>query len=206
MDQLEILKKDWDKQENTFQKFSQKDLSTIIHKRSSSIVKWIFIISLLEFALPLVLLLFTDIEKVSKERYDQLGLSNFRIISYSIYYAVILYFVFRFYKNYKSISAYSNPKALLKNILNTRKIVKYYIWFNLAITPIITGVILYKTLNSPLFADKLSHTNNIIIVLLSFVLMAIMLALIWLFYRLLYGILLNKLKHNYNELISNDDC
>ena len=39
-----------------------------------------------------------------------------------------------------------------------------------------------------------------LIVVVSIVFMAIILVLIWLFYRLLYGILLKRLKENYNEL------
>ena len=49
MDELEILKKDWKKQESSFQQIGEKEIYGMLHKRSSSIVKWILIISVLEF-------------------------------------------------------------------------------------------------------------------------------------------------------------
>ena len=52
MDELELLKKDWKKNDDTkYPKLSYNDIYKMILKKSSSIVKWIFIISLLEFAL-----------------------------------------------------------------------------------------------------------------------------------------------------------
>ncbi len=208
MDQLDILKKDWNKPESSFQQLSQKELSSLIHKRSSSIVKWIFIISVLEFGIPLLVLLFTGIEKKSMQEYEKLGLSNFMIVFYAFTTLVIFYFIYRFYINYKSIDVYSSPKKLLQNILNTRKTVKHYIWFNLAMIPILVSVVLYKLLNSPLFLESLpADINIIIVVLLSFVVMLVLIGIVWLFYKLLYGVLLNRLNQNYNELVnSNADC
>ena len=39
MDELELLKKDWQKNNNTFEKKSSSDLYAMLHKKSSSIVK-----------------------------------------------------------------------------------------------------------------------------------------------------------------------
>ena len=49
MDELEILKKDWKKNENAFDQVTEKEIYGMLHKRSSSIVKWILITSILEF-------------------------------------------------------------------------------------------------------------------------------------------------------------
>ena len=210
MDQLELLKKDWKKQEGSLPKLSKEALSNLIHKKSSSIVKWIFIISVLEFVIPLLITMFTGFEKSIKGfeelelSSEELGLSNFLTVFYTFYYVVILYFIYRFYKNYRSISANSNPKILMQNIIKTRKIVKYYIWFNLSLVPIVLTVMLYKIFNSNEFLEQMpENTNMVMIWLIAFVLMFIALILFWLFYRLIYGTLLNKLKHNYKELMSN---
>ena len=48
MKELERLKKDW-KTNNNFPELSKEEIYTFLYKKSSSIVKWIFIISLLEF-------------------------------------------------------------------------------------------------------------------------------------------------------------
>ena len=204
MDQLELLKKDWQKQDSTFPKLSKSELSKLIHKKSSSIVKWIFIISVLEFVIPHLIILFTGDESSSKI-YDDLGLTSFKLASYAVYYIVIAVFIFLFYKNYKSISASSNPKTLMQNIIKTRKIVKYYIWLNLCMFFIISVVILYQVFNTTLFIDKIPDDANMTIVwLVSLAAISILVVIFWLFYRLIYGILLNKLKGNYEELINNN--
>lgn len=207
MDQLELLKKDWQKKDHSFPKLSKNELSTIIHKRSSSIVKWIFIISVLEFVIPHLIILFTG-DGDSSKIYDDLGLNSFKIASFSVYYIVIVVFIYLFYKNYKSISAQSNPKTLMHNIIKTRKIVKYYIWFNLSMFFIISVVILYKVFNTTLFIDKIPEDANMLIVwLVSLIAITTIVVIFWLFYKLIYGILLNKLKSNYEELVNHAvDC
>ncbi len=207
MDQLELLKKDWQKQDSSLPKLSKNELSALIHKKSSSIVKWLFIISLLEFVIPHLIILFTG-DHSSEKIYEDLGLTLFKYISYAVYYVAIAGFIYLFYKNYKSISANSNPKKLMQNIIKTRKVVKYYIWFNLTMAFIISVVILYKVFNTSLFIDKIPEDVNMAIVwLVCLIVIAILIVLFWLFYRLIYGILLSKLKGNYEELIDNDmDC
>ncbi|MBT8384396.1 MAG: hypothetical protein KJO83_01665, partial [Bacteroidia bacterium] len=163
MDQLEILKKDWKKQESSLPKLSREDLSKLMYKKSSSIVKWIFIISVLEFMLPHIIYLFIDYDKVIQQ-YKELDLYNFSLISNIIFYAVVLVFIYLFYKNYKSISANSQPKVLMQNIMKTRKTVKYYIWFNLGMIPVIAGVTLFKTFNSSEFTDKVPESISMVLV------------------------------------------
>ncbi len=203
MDQLELLKKDWKKQESTLPKLSKQELSKLIHKKSSSIVKWIFIISILEFLVPNLILLFTGYD-ASMKLYKELGLTNFMNIIFLISTIVIFYFIFRFYKNYKSISVNSNSKDLMQNIIKTRKTVRYYIWFSLSIIPLVSVIVLYKTFNSSDFLEKMPEGTNIVLIwLIALVFIAIIVGLFWLFYRLIYGILLSKLKKNYDELASN---
>ena len=51
MDELELLKKDWQKDDNNYPKKSYNEIYKMILKKSSSIVKWILIISILEVLL-----------------------------------------------------------------------------------------------------------------------------------------------------------
>ena len=51
MDELELLKKDWKKNDGQFKQISENEIYGMLHKSSSSIVKWIFIISILEIIL-----------------------------------------------------------------------------------------------------------------------------------------------------------
>lgn len=203
MDQLDLLKKDWKKQEASLPKYSFDELSKLIQKRSSSIVKWIFIISVLELIIPYLIHLFFGFDD-SKSIYHELGLETFLKVFYIFAYIVVFYFIYRFYINYRSISASLSTKSLMTNIIKTRRTVKHYIWFNLALVPILGGVVLYKTFNLPDFAEKLpADTNKLVLLIMAILLIAVAVVIIWLIYQLLYGILLRKLKKNYKELITN---
>ena len=48
INELDLLKKDW-KNKTNFEQVTESDIYKMIHKKSSSIVKWILIISILEF-------------------------------------------------------------------------------------------------------------------------------------------------------------
>ncbi|NNC69978.1 MAG: hypothetical protein HKN90_04055 [Flavobacteriaceae bacterium] len=81
---------------------------------------------------------------------------------------------------------------------------KHYIWFNLAMIPIAVGLVLYTTFHTQEFTDKLPETiGNGTLLVIGIVITLIMVGLFWLFYQLIYGILLKKLKKNYHELVSN---
>jgi hypothetical protein len=203
MDQLELLKKDWKKQEADLPKLSYDELSKLIHKKSSSIVKWIFIISVIEFVLPHLLYLFFDHNQVDSQ-IQELKLSSTIAIINPIFYVIAFVFVILFYRNYRSISANSNPKVLMQNIIKTRNTVKYYIWFVLLMVPVIGGILFYQAFNSPEFMANIPKDTSMVLVWsISICLLLLLIGVLWLFYRLIYGILLNKLKANYNELISN---
>ena len=203
MDQLDLLKKDWKKQESSLPKLSYDELAKLIHKKSSSIVKWIFIISVLEFVIPHVVYLFMDYDKVNKE-VDSLGLHNFNLVITILFYSFVLIFIYLFYKNYRSISANSNPKVLMQNIIKTRKTVKYYIWLSLTMIPVLGIVMFYKAFNAPDFLKQLPEGTSMLVVwAFTIFILLILVCIVWLFYRLIYGILLNRLKANYNELVSN---
>ena len=40
MKELDLLKKDWQKSDNSFEQVSEIEIYKMIHKKSSSIVKW----------------------------------------------------------------------------------------------------------------------------------------------------------------------
>ena len=67
MDELELLKKHWNKSSTNYPSLNKADLYKLINMRSSSIVKWIFIISLLEFlGWSLISFLFDGTESLEK--------------------------------------------------------------------------------------------------------------------------------------------
>lgn len=200
MDQLERLKGVWKNQSESTIKFTESDIYNMIHKRSSSIVKWILIISILEFILPNLFVFFSDFESTNKV-YENYDLNNIMLIYTIIHIVIILIFIYLFYKNYKNINADSSVKGLLHDILKTRKTVKYYVYYNLTMAAIIGIHVFYIVFNSEQFVEKLPENTSIIIVwLIAIGIFTFVLFLFWCFYRIVYGFFLRKLKNNYVEL------
>ncbi len=204
MDNLENLKDLWQSQPQTGLSYTKEDILNMVRKKSSSIVKWILIISILEFLLPYVLILFTDLETPSRV-YAEYGLENLTNYYTAIHFIIILGFFYVFYRNYRNISADSSVKSLLADILKTRRTVKYYIYYNLVMMGILGLHSFYIIMNSESFLSKLPENADITIVwLTALFLYALVLFLFWCFYRLIYGFFLRKLKRNYAELRKSD--
>lgn len=207
MDELELLKKDW--QENQkFPKLSKQEIYALLHKKSSSIVKWIFILSLIEFGFWTVLALFMK-DTEAQQRFDSYEMDHIMIPLMVISYLILGYFFVTFYKNYKKISSTDSVKLLMKNILNTRKTVKHYVLFNLIFIYIslIIGVLIEmdKSSDFQLITSKFTETNEYlmmyaIIALLTLLMMVVLTGILLGFYYLVYGILLKRLKKNYKVL------
>ena len=210
MDELELLKKDWEKSTKKYPNLSKEEIYSIISKRSSSIVKWIFIISILEFILWTALSFFGD----STEVLEKIQANDFAFIYYTmiiISYIIIFVFMYLFYKNYRNIAVTENTKVLMEKILKTRKTVKQYVIYNLSMMAlvILLGIIMELS-TSPetqiLLTDIESKGENnififyLIITIVSLIAIAVILSLFLGFYYLIYGLLLKRLKKNYKEL------
>jgi Ca2+/Na+ antiporter len=208
MDELDLLKKDWKKNDTKFPNVSEQDIYGMLHKKSSSIVKWIFIISVLEIVLWSVISFCTADENYFKTL-ENYHIDTFMKIIMVLNYAVIAVFIFLFYKNFKRINTTDNVKELMKSILNTRKTVQYYIWYNLGMIGFTFIVVMVATFKYDTrineIAVKTSGTDGnalFWIVFLGFtvIFFAIIFGLFWLFYRLIYGYLLRRLYKNFEEL------
>ena len=204
MDKLENLKDLWQNQQQTDIVYTKEDIYKMVQKKSTSIVKWILIISIAEFLLPYVLILFTDLETPSRI-YAEYGISELTIYYSVVHFIVILGFIYMFYKNYRNISAVSTVKNLLSDILKTRRTVKYYIYFNLIMMGILGLHSFYLIINSDMFIDKLPENANLTLIwIIAVTLYGLVLLLFWCFYRVIYGYFLRKLNRNYKELRKRD--
>ncbi|WP_419212176.1 hypothetical protein ACNR9Q_15720 [Maribacter sp. X9] len=209
-DELELLKKDWQRKEFDVPKLSYEDIHKMIWKRSSSIVKWILIISILEFTLPHLLYLLPSMQE-GMEIYERIGVSKYLFYMSLFTYGVAFYFIFQFYQRFKEISVLDNSKYLMKKIIRTRKTVKHYVIFSLSmimltIIIMIVGVYLNDNIAEAFpelqeGIEKISSEKLKITIMLSIGIFGILLTLFMGgVYFLLYGLLLRKLKKNYNEL------
>ena len=200
MDELELLKKDWKKQEGSFHQISENEIYGMLHKRSLSIVKWILIISVLEFLFLRLLDLSIFLDDEYSNRMKEHHIYDFEKFVTIFNFVVLLVFIYYFYRNLKAINSSSSVKKLMQDIINTRKIVKYYVWYNLVLVGITSAIVIYSQFMYDKNINHLYDKYQLFFILGGFFFVIIILLLFWLFYRLLYGILMRRLQKNYIEL------
>ncbi|WP_369999988.1 hypothetical protein [Winogradskyella sp.] len=205
MDELELLKKDWNKDKSDYKNYSDTDIYPMLHKKSSSIVKTLFYISVAELVFWLLVsylpYLFSD---KMKARLDESYENPLFVILTIFGFLVIGVFVYLLYKSHKSISTTDSAKKLMESILRTRKVIKYYVLYNLVMIFISIPLSMYFEYNQNIqFHDQVAAFDSsqmTVLYAVTILITAVFIGLIWLFYRLLYGILLKRLNRNYDEL------
>ncbi|RAR46512.1 hypothetical protein [Flavobacterium lacus] len=206
-EELDLLKKAWKKDAHSYEQVTENQIYKMIHKRSSSIVKWILMISIAELILWAGIGLFTVDDNYLKTLEMYHIDSLFKVLTV-INYVIVFFFIYVFYKNFRTISTTDTVKKLMRSIIKTRKTVQYYIWYNLGMFALIFIIVVISqitydpNINSVLENAKDSNPQAfwIVIGLTYFVLFAVTFGLFWLFYRLVYGFLMRRLYKNYEEL------
>ena len=205
---LANYKKVWKNQPEEKNKISALEIYKMTQSKSNSIVKWIFIIGLLEFVFWFAIN-YLGTKNGALEPYEKLNLINFIDNFNYFHYVVVVLFLILFYRNFSLISTVDDTKTLMKNILLVRKTVKWYVYYNLINVVIFTIILNILIFNTPDGINILSGIDNesfnqehmmSVFIIAQIVVIAIMILILWLFYYLLYGILLKKLNKNYKEL------
>ena len=200
MEELDLLKKDWQKREKNLPKLSYDEIYKMMLKKSSSSVRWIFYISLFELGLGILIILFyhPDFGK-------QIELPEY--INYFSYISipVLLFFAYRFFQNYRTISTTSSVKGLLESILKSRRTVRLYIILNMVIgglASIFTFIYVYIDQQGgwDLFVQQAQIKDYLTIFVVAVIATAIVMTTLLGIYLLLYGFLMKRLKKNYKEL------
>nr|WP_310559009.1 hypothetical protein [Flavobacterium sp.] len=201
MEELDLLKKDWKRNENSYQQISEVDIYKMLHKKSSSIVKWILVISVLEVIVWTAISFFFNADQYLIEMHGESFIVYFRYLTILNYFVVAV-FIYMFYKNYKNISTVTSTKKLMQDILKTRKTVKYYVWYNLAMIVVCSIIAFAMALYMNPQMSQITNNNKAFAITICVMVLFITLfvGLFWLFYRLIYGTLLRRLFRNYNEL------
>ncbi|WP_445956053.1 hypothetical protein [Yeosuana sp.] len=206
MDELELLKKDWGKKDTEFKKLSSQDIYSMLHKKSSSIVKTLFYISIGELVFWILVNTIPYFTSDSyRERLESVYSNEYVFTGLTIFsYAVILLFIYLLFKSHKAISVTDNAKKLMESILKTRKVIKYYVIYNLVMAFVSMVIGLYLAIiNNPEISDTFAHLDKKQTLITYSILIgctAVFVFVIWLFYKLLYGLLLKRLNRNYKEL------
>ena len=210
MDLLDKYKKTWGLQPKNIDKISSEEIYKMARSKSISIVKWIFILGLIEFSIGIIFMLLNIYQN---QTYDMLAtdLLTRKYLLYLSFLTVpfLLYFLNMFYNNYKNISVTDNTRVLMEMIKKTRRSVRNYILFNLAVivlgSIIITFISLKNStrdiiLQNQIIDFQLNFDDDESIIIIMIIITVIILTVIWSFYQLIYGNLLKKINRNYKEL------
>ncbi len=211
---LDSFKKTW--QEQPVQpKYDSAEILQMLNRKSRNYVKYIFWISVVEFLFFSVLGLFyffqgdeSDsfrkiLEKLGAQESPELE-SNFDLAYLAIKVISLLitaYFVLKFYQNYRKIKIEENLKGLIIRIIKFKKTVNAFILISIVILVAFTLVFsafLFYILNSQNIQP--SNSNLTIVIVGTIVSTVLCVLLIWLYYRLVYGIIIRKLDKNLKQL------
>lgn len=196
MDELDLIKKDWQKRSQDLPKYTQDELMPMLHKKSSTSVKWIFIISILEFVFWIALDILISSEDYLETIESQTFLWFLKVTTV-INYIVLFGFIYLFCKNYLRIRVTDSAKKLMRRIIKTRDAVKYYVRYNIALFIIIfiisagRAILMQTTFNTFEFWIVTGIMIFILLIIIGFLI---------LFYKVLYGILTKRLYKNYKTL------
>lgn len=211
---IDQFKKSWQEQEVT-PKYNSTEIEAMLNRSSRNYVKYILWISCAEFLVILgmnVYYLFAGddsqtyiniLQKVGVHNSVEVQ-SNFAHLYFALKVISLILtacFVVKFYWNFKKITVESNLKRLIVQIITFKKTVNLFILANIFL------MILY-TVSLVLFTNWILSEQHISMpksTLIGFytgfgVMMALSVVLIWVYYRIVYGIILKKLSENLLDL------
>ncbi|MGE4514225.1 beta-carotene 15,15'-monooxygenase [Chryseobacterium taeanense] len=211
---LDSFKKTWQEQP-VQKKYDDNEILKMLNKKSRNYVKYIFWISVAEFLLFSVMGIFyffqTEEDNGFLNILEKLGAQKTAEVENSfenIYWVlkvlsiiVTAYFVYKFYQNYRKIKIEENLKGLITRIIKFKKTVNSFILISIlllvAFTSIFTIFIFYS-----LSSQNVEPKNSAMMIFVVGVILttAFSVLLIWLYYRLVYGIIMSKLDKNLKQL------
>ena len=203
MDEFKSLKEKWANQKFDKQ-YTVEELNGFLQKKSKTSIKWIFYLSVAEFFLYMSFPFIIPNYYESFEYYKSLNLFEFSIATSIIGYIILVYYMLRFFKNYKRISVTDSVKGHLSTILNTRRAVNQYIYFNLGILLIFLIVVMVYALrfDENLIALQQERNSIVMIIFIIGLLVSLVIGVFGLLYYFVYGRFLNPLKKNEKELMN----
>jgi len=211
---LDSFKKTWQEQP-VQEKYDNTEILQMLNKKSRNYVKYIFWISVVELlffsGIGLFYIIKGDESNSFLKLLERLGaqktpeiIANFDTIYFAIKILSLLvtaYFVFKFYQNYHKIKIEENLKGFITRIIQFKKTVNAFILISIAILLVFimtfTAFIFYA-LNSQNIEPKGSDLMIVIAIIIVSTVLCVL--LIWLYYKLVYGIIIRKLDRNLKQL------
>lgn len=211
---LDSFKKTWQEQP-VKPKYDNNEILKMLNKKSRNYMKYIFWISVVEFLFFSVLGVFyliqsnepdsflSILEKMGVHKDSQLvtKLDNIYLIVKILSLVVTGYFVFKFYQNYRKIKIEEDLKLFIIRIIAFKKTVNAFILTNIGLLIILISALIgftFYILNvQNIELNASTFTGFIVGIIVGTILCVI---LIWVYYRLVYGIIMSRLDKNLSQL------
>ncbi|WP_404985248.1 beta-carotene 15,15'-monooxygenase [Chryseobacterium sp. M5] len=211
---LDSFKKTWQEQP-VKPKYDNNEILKMLNNKSRNYMKYIFWISVIEFLFFSVFGVFyliqnnesdsflSILEKMGVHRDSQLitKLDNIYLIVKILSLVVTGFFVFKFYQNYRKIRVEEDLKLFIIRIITFKKTVNAFILTNIGLLLILISALIgftFYILNvQNIEINSSTFTGFIVGIIVSTILCVI---LIWVYYRLVYGIIMSRLDKNLNQL------
>ena len=211
---LDSFKKTWQEQP-VEPKYDNNEILKMLNKKSRNYMKYIFWISVIEFLFFSVLGVFyliqsnesdsflSILEKMGVHKDSQLvaKLDNIYLIVKILSLVVTGFFVLKFYQNYRKIKIEEDLKLFIIRIITFKKTVNAFILTNIGLLLVLISALIgftFYILNAQnIEFNSSTFTGFIVGIIVSTILCV---SLIWVYYRLVYGIIISRLDKNLNQL------
>ncbi len=211
---LDQFKESWQEQNSTT-KYNQTEILQMLNRKSRNYVKYILWVSIIEFVFVVAMNIYYFSTETETENFSQIlsrlgvksdtlainGMENIYTFIKILSIAIIVVFVVVFYIDYKKINIENSLKQLITRIINFKKAVNYFIYTNILFLIFATALFLYNIFH--IANSQNINIDNSTLVGLGvgvFVGLAFSILLIWLYYKLVYGIIISRLSKNLEQL------
>lgn len=211
---IDSLKKQWQEHEIAH-RYGNEEILDMLNRKSQNYVKYIFCICLAEFlifsGITAYYMFFGEdsasflniLEKLGIRRTPQISedIAHLYFVMKIISLAVTAFFLALFYQNFRSIKVESNLKKFILQIMRFKKTVDAFILTNMLLLIIFTVMVaafVLSSLSSQQIQMRASTLGGFLVGI--FVAMLAGVGIIWLYYRLLYGIIIRRLTKNLAQL------
>lgn len=211
---LDQYKKTWQEQPID-QKYGNAEILKMLNHKSRNYIKYIVWISVLEFSFFLALTVYYLFNENDVNNYllllkklgienNQEVLMNFDHLYFGMKVLSLLItgcFVVKFVINYLKIKVESNLKKFILQIISFKKTVNYFIFTNIFLLLVFTAVLSYFVFHT-LETQNIDLPQDTTIGLLTGLIVTTILSvvLIWLYYRIVYGIIMKRLGVHLKQL------
>ena len=211
---IDQLKKNWQKQDIP-PKYGNSEILEMLNKKSRNYVKYIFWISLAEFLIFFGITLYyvfigddsgsfiNILQKLGIEKTPKLeaDISHLYFILKVVSLLMTAVFVVIFYKNYRKIQVEDNLKKFIIHIIGFKKTVNIFILANIFLLVASVGI-LTKFMFSEMASQNITMDHSTFVGFLVGLGASLVLCigLIWFYYSIVYGIIMNKLGKNLDQL------